>query len=76
MFGALGSNVVTDRYGRRKSFVVAAVLFIIGSMIQTMTGSYALLMFGRIFVGLGVGFGLALDVSALQVFFRNISHIS
>ncbi|GAX25840.1 hypothetical protein FisN_6Hh122 [Fistulifera solaris] len=61
MFGALGSNFVTDRYGRRRSFVVASILFIIGSIIQTTTGSYGLLMFGRVFVGLGVGFGLALD---------------
>lgn len=67
VFGALGSNVITDRYGRRKAFVVAAVLFIIGSIIQTMTGTYAVLMFGRIFVGLGVGFGLALDVSTSRV---------
>ncbi len=68
VFGALGSNFVTDRYGRRKSFVVAAIMFIIGSIIQTMTGSYGLLMFGRVFVGVGVGFGLALDVSALNSF--------
>lgn len=71
VFGALGSNFVTDRYGRRKAFVVAAVLFIIGSIIQTMTGSYGLLMFGRIFVGLGVGFGLALDVSTVRISSRN-----
>jgi hypothetical protein len=68
VFGALGSNFVTDRYGRRRSFVVAAILFIIGSIIQTTTGSYGLLMFGRVFVGLGVGFGLALDVSVLNSF--------
>lgn len=69
VFGALGSTYVTDRYGRRKAFVVAAVLFIVGCIIQTMTGTYSVLMFGRVFVGLGVGFGLALDVSTSMIIF-------
>mmetsp|Transcript_38687 Transcript_38687/g.116205 ORF Transcript_38687/g.116205 Transcript_38687/m.116205 type:complete len:570 (-) Transcript_38687:451-2160(-) len=61
MVGSLLSHFFSDRYGRRVSFVVAAVSFIIGVIIQATAASYGLLMFGRVFVGLGVGFGLAID---------------
>ena len=38
---------------------MAAIGFIIGVLIQTFAPSFAVLMFGRVFVGLGVGIGLA-----------------
>ena len=59
MFGALGAHWICDRYGRRLSFIVAAAGFIVGIVIMACAWSYAALMFGRVFVGLGVGFGLA-----------------
>jgi len=61
MVGALSSHYISDKYGRCKSFIVAAIIFIIGSIIQSVAHSYGVLMFGRVFVGLGVGFGLAVD---------------
>lgn len=61
VFGALGSHYFTDRYGRRRTFIVAAVGFIIGVLIQTFAPSYAVLMTGRVLVGLGVGIGLAVS---------------
>eukprot|EP00550_Attheya_septentrionalis_P001542 CAMPEP_0198291048 /NCGR_PEP_ID=MMETSP1449-20131203/8704_1 /TAXON_ID=420275 /ORGANISM="Attheya septentrionalis, Strain CCMP2084" /LENGTH=549 /DNA_ID=CAMNT_0043989639 /DNA_START=279 /DNA_END=1928 /DNA_ORIENTATION=- len=61
MVGALCSSAITDHYGRRGGFVVAAVGFIIGIVIMSFSQSYGGLMFGRVFVGLGVGFGLAID---------------
>jgi MFS family permease len=61
MFGALFAHYVCDRYGRRRSFIVAAVGFIIGVIIMASAWSYWVLMFGRVFVGIGVGFGLAID---------------
>jgi MFS family permease len=61
MFGAIFSNVVSDKFGRRRSFVVAAVLFILGVLIQSTANSLTLLHIGRFFVGVGVGFGLAID---------------
>mmetsp|Transcript_43142 Transcript_43142/g.52327 ORF Transcript_43142/g.52327 Transcript_43142/m.52327 type:complete len:605 (+) Transcript_43142:399-2213(+) len=61
MVGALCAHFVTDKAGRRRSFVVASFLFIVGVGIMASAGGYGMLMFGRVFVGLGVGFGLAID---------------
>jgi sugar porter (SP) family MFS transporter len=61
MVGALSSHIINDRFGRRWSFRVSAIIFIIGTTLQSVARNYAVLMIGRAFVGLGVGFGLAVD---------------
>ena len=61
MVGALCSHWISDKFGRRWSFRVAALIFILGTIIQCVSNTYTTLMFGRAFVGLGVGFGLAVD---------------
>ena len=61
MIGALSSHYINDKFGRCKSFIVAALIFIVGSVIQSTAINYEMLMVGRAFVGLGVGFGLAVD---------------
>ena len=61
VFGALGSQYFTDRFGRRRTFIVAALGFIVGVLIQTFAPSFTVLMLGRVFVGLGVGIGLAVS---------------
>ena len=61
MVGALSSNWISDKMGRRWAFRIAAIGFIFGTVIQAGSGGYASLMLGRSFVGLGVGFGLAVD---------------
>jgi MFS family permease len=61
IFGSLFAHWICDRYGRRHSFNVAAVGFIVGLVIMAMAPNYTVLMIGRVFVGLGVGFGLAID---------------
>jgi MFS family permease len=62
IFGSLFSHWICDAYGRRKSFQVAALAFIIGLIIMACANGFAVLMVGRLFVGLGVGFGLAVSV--------------
>ena len=69
MIGALCSHWISDKFGRRWSFRVAAVIFIFGTVIQSGAGGDASLMFGRAFVGLGVGFGLAVDPGELLYMF-------
>jgi hypothetical protein len=61
MIGALSSHHVSDKFGRRWSFRIAALGFIFGTMIQSVSSTYGGLMLGRSFVGYGVGFGLAVD---------------
>mmetsp|Transcript_8973 Transcript_8973/g.11017 ORF Transcript_8973/g.11017 Transcript_8973/m.11017 type:complete len:605 (+) Transcript_8973:15-1829(+) len=61
MVGALCAQYVTDRFGRRKSFVVSGFGFIIGIAIMALSHDYFTLMFGRTIIGFGVGFGLAID---------------
>ena len=61
MFGALFAQYFTDRYGRRRTFILAAIGFILGCTVQALAPSYFFLMLGRLFVGLGVGTGLAID---------------
>lgn len=61
MFGALGAQYFTDTWGRRRTFMIAAGGFIMGIVITVLSESYTTLMIGRLFVGLGVGVGLAVD---------------
>lgn len=68
MFGALGAHWICDRYGRRLSFIVAAASFILGIIIMACAWSYPVIMFGRVFVGLGVGFGLAVCFECLCLY--------
>lgn len=61
IFGALLSPVVSDRYGRRRTFAVAAVMFLVGIAVMSLSQSFEVLMVGRMIVGLGVGCGEAID---------------
>ena len=68
IFGSLFAHWICDRYGRRHSFKVAAIGFIIGLVIMAAAGNYTTLMIGRVFVGLGVGFGLAVRMANAKIF--------
>jgi MFS family permease len=59
VFGAFLAQCFTDRYGRRATFFVAAIGFIVGLVIMVLSSSYTFLLLGRSFVGMGVGVGLA-----------------
>ena len=61
IFGALSSNFFSDRYGRRFTFKLAAIGFVVGLLIQVFGMNYASIMVGRALVGLGVGIGLAVS---------------
>ncbi|XP_020240526.1 probable inositol transporter 2 [Cajanus cajan] len=55
IIGAAVGGWMNDRFGRRKSIIVADTLFFIGSVIMAAAISPAILIVGRVFVGLGVG---------------------
>lgn len=61
MFGALSAHYISDNFGRRGAFMVSALCFILGIIMTSLSNSYFALMFGRVFVGLGIGFGFAID---------------
>ncbi|KAF1876324.1 hypothetical protein Lal_00029672 [Lupinus albus] len=53
--GASVGGWMNDRFGRKVSILVADALFFIGAVIMAAAPSAAVLIVGRIFVGLGVG---------------------
>ena len=55
IIGAAVGGWMNDRFGRRKSILVADVLFIVGSAVMAAAPVPAVLIIGRVFVGLGVG---------------------
>ena len=55
-FGALSGLNLNDRLGRMKSFRLGIIVWAIGTFIQIFSsGIYGLLLFARIFAGLGAG---------------------
>jgi MFS family permease len=70
IFGSLFAHWICDKYGRRHSFKVAAMSFIVGVAIMSAANGYTMLMIGRVFVGLGVGFGLAVSLASRFIYIR------
>lgn len=58
-FGALASFYVSDTSGRKWALIIADIIFIVGSLIQTLCGlgtsNLAQLYVGRVIGGFGVG---------------------
>jgi len=61
VLGALSASGVSDKVGRRGTFALASVSFIAGIAWTVGSHSFASLCGGRAVMGLGVGFGLAID---------------
>lgn len=53
--GASVGGWMNDRFGRRSVLLIADFLFFVGAVIMASAPGAALLIVGRIFVGLGVG---------------------
>ncbi|KAF2439199.1 general substrate transporter [Karstenula rhodostoma CBS 690.94] len=58
-FGAMSSFYISDTFGRKKALIIADIIFIVGSLVQTLcainTTSLAQLYVGRVIGGFGVG---------------------
>ncbi|KIV99882.1 hypothetical protein, variant [Verruconis gallopava] len=55
LLGALNQGWIADRISRKYSIVVAVVIFIIGSSLQTAAVDYAMLTVARLIGGVGIG---------------------
>ena len=53
--GAVGSGWMSSHLGRKKSLMIGAVLFVIGSLWSAMSGSADMLIVARVLLGLAVG---------------------
>ncbi|KAK7207551.1 putative MFS sugar transporter [Myxozyma melibiosi] len=54
-FGSLINGQITDRMGRKNSMIVAVVIFLLGSSLQTTALSIPMIFAGRAVAGLSVG---------------------
>nr|AKN21404.1 slc2a-10 [Schmidtea mediterranea] len=50
---------LSDWIGRKKTIIISCICFIIGSIIMGISQNFIMLVFGRIFVGFGVGISAA-----------------
>lgn len=57
MIGSLTSGSLTDKYGRRRIMLVIALLFVSGTAIAASAQSVAMILFGRLFIGVAIGIG-------------------
>ncbi|KAF3791896.1 putative inositol transporter 2 [Nymphaea thermarum] len=55
IIGAALGGYMNDRIGRKKSIMIADVLFFVGAIVMAVAPSPGVIILGRIFVGLGVG---------------------
>ncbi|XP_028764877.1 probable inositol transporter 2 [Neltuma alba] len=55
IIGAAVGGWINDRFGRKVAIILADALFFAGSVIMAAAVNPAILIFGRVFVGLGVG---------------------
>eukprot|EP01083_Nonionella_stella_P036685 100105_1 len=58
--GCLLSGQLAASYGRKKTIAVAAVLFFTGSVVMASTKVFAIIVFGRILLGMGTGLALVI----------------
>lgn len=55
VIGAVSGGPISDRFGRRPTVLIAAVIFGIGALAVAFSPSVFILVFGRLILGLGVG---------------------
>lgn len=59
-FSTLAYGAFADRYGRRPVLLIGLSLFLLGSMISALTGSFTMLLIGRLVQSIGAGCGITL----------------
>jgi SP family galactose:H+ symporter-like MFS transporter len=54
--GAAAAGTAADRFGRRRTLLVAGVVFLAGALVSAFTPGETVLLCGRFVVGIGIGF--------------------
>jgi len=72
--GALAAGAICDSVGRRKSLMIASVIWIIGAAIQCSSQNVAQLIVGRLVSGLAVGITSSQVVSSVYAFSISSKH--
>nr|CAD1825696.1 unnamed protein product [Ananas comosus var. bracteatus] len=57
LVASIGASPVTRKYGRRVSIVCGGISFLIGATLNAAAANLAMLLLGRIMLGVGIGFG-------------------
>src|SRR5271154_1104318 len=55
LVGSLAGGALGDQIGRKRTILIAGVLFTLGAVIQSFAPGAAVLVAGRLLVGIGVG---------------------
>ncbi|HEY1865130.1 MAG TPA: sugar porter family MFS transporter [Roseiarcus sp.] len=55
LFGSLAGGYVADLFGRKRTLLAAAALFVIGALVEASAPNVPVLVFGRLVAGFGVG---------------------
>lgn len=58
LLGSLAGGKTSDLVGRKWTMALAAVVFQTGAIIMALAHSFEVLMIGRLFAGVGIGFGV------------------
>ncbi|KAI3983389.1 hypothetical protein MKX01_013456 [Papaver californicum] len=58
LLGSLGGGRTSDAIGRKWTMGLAAVIFQTGALVMTFAPTFEVLMIGRLFAGVGIGFGV------------------
>ncbi|KAK4485201.1 hypothetical protein RD792_007826 [Penstemon davidsonii] len=58
LFGSLAGGKTSDAIGRKWTMALAAIIFQTGAGIMALAPSFTVLMVGRFFAGIGIGFGV------------------
>jgi sugar porter (SP) family MFS transporter len=65
VFGSLMGGLTMDRYGRRKTILIGALICLVGAILQAAARNLAMILVGRIFAGWAVGL-LSMSVPVYQ----------
>ena len=68
IIGALFVGVLSDKFGRKPLFIIAAVLFFISALFSAIPPNFALLIWARLIGGLGIGIASVLSPMYISEF--------